>query len=234
VTIRGVLFDLDGTLADTAAAEREAWPDLAAVIAAHVRSVDRSELRERYSTLFEAHWTDFLEGRIDFGEYRWNRLRDTVSPWAELDETLFAAYRTEKRRSIERLRPFPDAVPTIAALRDAGLRIGLLTNGPSWLQRRKLVVTDLARELDAIAISEEIGVAKPDPEAFNRAAAMIACEPGEIAMVGDSPVYDIAGAVGAGLAAAILIGDLGLDAGGAIAVQSLAEIPGALGVSARP
>ena len=47
----------------------------------------------------------------------------------------------------------------------------------------------------AIAISEEIGAAKPDPEwAFpHRSTSLIGCEPAETAMVGDSPLYDITG-----------------------------------------
>ena len=188
--------------------------------------VDDDELRRRYGSVFGAHWDDFLAGRIDFGQYRWNRLREAVAPWAELDDALFLAYREEKRRSVERLRPFDDAVPTIARLREGGLRIGLLTNGPSSLQRRKLEVTGLAGELDGIAISEEIGVAKPDARAFRVAAALIDLAPGDVAMVGDSPAYDIAGAIGAGLAAAVLIGDSPPEAEGALAARTLAEVPG--------
>ncbi len=234
MTIHGVLFDLDGTLADTASAERDAWPALADVIEARAPTVDRQELRQRYNAVFERHWSDFLEGRIDFGGYRWNRLREAVAPWAELDDRLFEAYRDEKRQSIELLRPFDDAVGTITELRAAGIRIGLLTNGPSWLQRRKLAVTDLARELDSIAISDEIGVAKPDPRAFHLAADMLGCEPREVAMVGDSPAYDIAGAIDAGLAAAVLIGELGFRVDGAVAVRRLREVPAALGLSPQP
>ena len=229
--LHGVLFDLDGTLADTAGAEKQAWPALAAVIARHIPEVDHEELRFRYDSVFEPHWADFLEGRIDFGEYRWNRLREAVAPWGDLDEALFEAYREEKRRSVDRLRPFDDAVSTIGTLRAAGLKIGLLTNGPSALQRRKLDVTGLERELDAVAISEEIGVAKPDREAFRYAAAMLGVSPERVAMVGDSPVYDIAGALDAGLAAAVLIGELGLESDGAIAVRTLAEVPAALGIT---
>jgi FMN phosphatase YigB (HAD superfamily) len=229
--LRGVLFDLDGTLADTAGSEREAWDALAELIERHVPSVDRHELYERYTTVFEPHWAAFLEGRIGFGEYRRRRLAEAIAPWGELDDALFDAYRLEKRRGVERLRPFPDAVATIHELKRAGLRIGLLTNGPSELQRTKLAVTRLAEELDAVAISEEIGAAKPDAAAFEEAARLLACGLAELAMVGDSPVYDIAGALDAGLAAAVLVtGGTAIEADGAVADRALAEVTDALGL----
>jgi putative hydrolase of the HAD superfamily len=234
MALRGVLFDLDGTLADTASAEREAWPALAAVIRRHAPGADEEELRTRYHSVFEEHWTAYLDGHIDFATYRRRRLTEALAPWRQVDDELFEAYRVEKRRGIERLRLFDDALATIEALRRAGLQIGLLTNGPSSLQRHKLEVTRLEPELDAVAVSEEIGVAKPEPEAFYTAAAMIGCEPGELAMVGDSPEYDIAGAIAAGLALAVLVTrGLDLDANGATVVSTLAELPAALGIGTR-
>jgi putative hydrolase of the HAD superfamily len=231
--LSGILFDLDGTLADTASAERDSWPALGAVIAEHAPTVDVAELHTRYATLFTGHWTAYLEGRIDFVEYRRRRLAEALEPWQALDDELFHAYREEKRRTLERLRAFPDAVPTIRSLRARGLRVGLLTNGPSALQRAKLDVTNLRPELDAVAISEEIGVAKPAGAAFETAASLIGCAIAEVAMVGDSPEYDIAGAIAAGLPAAVLVTHgLPLAADGSIAVESLAEVPAALGLAA--
>jgi putative hydrolase of the HAD superfamily len=231
MALRGVLFDLDGTLADTAGAEREAWDAIAEVIERHIPSVDRHELYERYSTFFEPHWTAYLEGRIGFAEYRWNRLQAAIEPWGALDETLFVAYRTEKRNGLENLQLFADAVATLRVVRGLGLSIGLLTNGPSELQRRKLAITGLEPELDAVAISEEIGAAKPEPEAFMTALRMIECEPAEVAMVGDSPLYDIAGALDAGLAAAVLVtSGLETKAAGARVVRTLSEVPPVLGL----
>lgn len=231
MALTGILFDLDGTLADTAAAEREGWEAIADVIERHVPSVDRHELAVRYTEVFEPHWAAFLGGEIDFGEYRRRRLGEAIEPWGELDEALFDAYRREKRRGVERLRPFPAAVPILRRARSLGLRVGLLTNGPSGLQRAKLAVTRLEGELDAIAISEEIGAAKPDREAFERAAELLGCGLSELAMVGDSPAYDIEGALAAGLAAAVLVtGSRQLGVRGARAVFSLEDVPSALGL----
>jgi putative hydrolase of the HAD superfamily len=231
--LTGILFDLDGTLADTAGAERDAWDAIADVIEHHVPSIDRHELYARYTDVFEPHWTAFLGGEIDFGEYRRRRLGDAIAPWGELDDALFDAYRQEKRRGVERLRPFPAAVPILRQARSLGLRVGLLTNGPSELQRAKLAVTRLEGELDSIAISEEIGAAKPDREAFERAAELLGCALPELAMVGDSPAYDIEGALAAGLAAAVLVtGERPLDVQGARVVVALEDVPSALGLAA--
>jgi len=233
VGLRGVLFDLDGTLADTASAEREAWPGVAALLAAHVPDVDVEELHVRYYSVFERHWVDYISGRIGFSEYRRGRLADALAPWCTISDELFEAYRSEKRRGLERLRLFHDALTTLHGLRSAGLRIGLLTNGPSELQREKLAITLLEPELDAVAISEEIGVAKPDAAAFEQAAAMIGCSPTDVAMVGDSPEADIAGALGAGVPLAVLV-TRGLDvvADGATVIETLEALPPLLGVRA--
>jgi putative hydrolase of the HAD superfamily len=233
VRLTGILFDLDGTLADTAGAERDAWDEIADVIEHHVPSIDRHELYARYTAVFEPHWTAFLGGEIDFGEYRRRRLGHAIAPWAELDDALFEAYRREKRRGVERLRPFAAAVPTLRHARALGLRVGLLTNGPSELQRHKLAVTRLEAELDAIAISEEIGVAKPDRRAFEAAARLLGCEVDELAMVGDSPAYDVEGALAAGLAAAVLVaGERPFEVHGARVVAALEDVPAALGLAA--
>lgn len=109
-------------------------------------------------------------------------------------------------------------------LRAAGLRVGLLTNGPSTLQRRKLAVTGLDRLVDAVAISEEIGFSKPEPRAYRRAAELLGCQPEETAMVGDQLEWDVEGPLRAGYRLSILVGDRPVAVPrGAAQVQTLNE-----------
>jgi putative hydrolase of the HAD superfamily len=107
----------------------------------------------------------------------------------------------------------------------------VLTNGPSELQRRKLELLRLEDELDAIAISAEIGASKPEPEAYAAAVAMLGLEPGEVAMVGDHVENDVAGALAAGLGAAVWVerypGEL---PEGARLARELADVPKLLGL----
>jgi putative hydrolase of the HAD superfamily len=67
---------------------------------------------------------------------------------------------------------------TIEAARSAGLRVGILTNGPSAWQRRKLELTGIGDAVDAVAISAELGAAKPDPPRSTAPASCWAWRPG--------------------------------------------------------
>ncbi|MBI4349174.1 MAG: HAD-IA family hydrolase [Elusimicrobia bacterium] len=233
--LRGILFDLDDTLADSSGSEERIWEAVADVIAEHVPAVDRAELRRRYLDVLEGHYSELTAGRVDFHTFRRRRLADALSPWASVDDELFARYTDVKLRVIEELVPFPDAVATLRGLRALGLRLGVLTNGPSFLQRRKLEVSALGPELDAIAISGEIGAAKPDGAAFAAALALLGTAADETAMVGDSLENDVLGGLRAGLAAVVWMpgtreGEL---PPGAHLAREIAEVPRLLGLPAK-
>lgn len=234
--LRGILFDLDDTLADSSGAEERVWVDVAERIAELVPDVDREELRRRYVDVLEGHYAELAAGRIDFLTFRRRRLADALSPWGELSDDLFERYSAEKARVFDEIGPFPDAVAVLRALRGAGIRVGVLTNGPSDIQRRKLLVSGLGEELDSIAISGELGVAKPDPEAFRLALELLGTRPDETAMVGDSLENDVLGGIAAGLAAVVWMpgarqGEL---PPGAHLARELAEVPRLLGLDLEP
>jgi putative hydrolase of the HAD superfamily len=230
--LRGILFDLDDTLADSSGTEELVWEGVADAIAEHVPGVDRDALRRRYLDVLEGHYAELAAGRIDFLTFRRRRLADALSPWGEVSDELLERYVAEKERIADEVQPFPEAVAVVRALRGLGIRVGVLTNGPSDFQRRKLEVSRLGPELDAIAISEELGVAKPDRQAFAKALDLLGTRPEETAMVGDSLENDVLGAIDAGLAAVVWMpgprtGEL---PAGAHLARELSEVPRLLGL----
>ncbi|WP_290857754.1 HAD-IA family hydrolase [Hamadaea sp.] len=94
---------------------------------------------------------------------------------------------------------YADAVPTIRALREAGVAVGVLSN----------IGFDIRPHLSAWGIGDvpatlsyEVGLIKPDPKIFLRACAALGAEPERTLMIGDTPAD--AGAVHAGLRTLVL------------------------------
>jgi HAD superfamily hydrolase (TIGR01549 family) len=115
------------------------------------------------------------------------------------DETLIAvAHNMFQRDWFTRLALYEDAVRTLQTLRPL-FKLGLVTNGPSRTQRSKIEQFQLADYLDLLIVSEEVGVAKPDPAIFQIALDQLGMQPHEALFVGDSPEFDLRGAAAAGM-----------------------------------
>ncbi|MGW2183411.1 HAD-IA family hydrolase [Streptomyces sp. NPDC001732] len=97
-----------------------------------------------------------------------------------------------------RYRAYPDAVPCLRSLREAGHQLALVSNFDRWL-RDVLDGTGLTGLFDTVVISSEVGLEKPRPEIFALACERLARPPQECVFVGDSVVIDVEGAQGAGL-----------------------------------
>jgi putative hydrolase of the HAD superfamily len=95
----------------------------------------------------------------------------------------------------------PNLYPTLKALRDARLRLGLITNGRNSIQGRKIDRLGIRHFLDVVLISESIGVRKPDSRIFAEALAQLGIAPRAAVYVGDNPEVDIIGAKRSGLLA---------------------------------
>ncbi|MFI7608450.1 HAD family hydrolase [Micromonospora sp. NPDC049366] len=97
--------------------------------------------------------------------------------------------------------PYPDTAPTIAALRDAGIRVAVVSNIGFDL-RPMFDAWQLTDLIDAFVLSYEVGRCKPDPGIFLRACGMLGVDPEQTLMVGDTPAD--AGAAAAGCAVLVL------------------------------
>jgi len=98
----------------------------------------------------------------------------------------------------------PTAPAALAALTSAGYRLAVVSNNDGRLHHQ-LAAAGLAGYFTAIVDSAAVGVAKPNPAIFLRAAAALGVRPDQCVMIGDDPYFDIRASTRAGIGGAILI-----------------------------
>lgn len=104
--------------------------------------------------------------------------------------------------SAESWEAFPDTVPTLRALRERGLPVGVVSDTGFDL-RPAMDLLGLSPFLDSVVMSFEYGVCKPASTMFLTACAQLRVRPERTLMVGDNPLTD-SGAVAAGMCVFLL------------------------------
>ena len=197
-----VLFDLDDTLIDFQYSRRHGLRAVQQLVPA-LASVPLEELELVHDEQLHANYLRTLGGGLSDDEARIERIggicrRYGVEPHKRTVAEAAVAYAREQQ-SNERLVP---GVPELLHALRGRVRIGVITNGPSARQRDKLERFDIfPGDLDALAISEEVGTTKPDPVIFQYALKSLGVSPNRVTMVGDSWENDILAALRSGLAA---------------------------------
>src|ERR1700679_1604519 len=180
-TLPALIFDLDGTLVDTA-------PDLLgalnAVLAAEGRhGVDTATLR---------HMVGFGARSLIEQAMAASGAPVTADRLPALVDRFIVHYRAH---IADESRPFPHVVETLAALADDGARMGVLTNKPQELTQPLLETLGLARYFTAIHGAGRYDYVKPDPRVFHHVVDELGGGPA--IMIGDSRT-DVATARAAG------------------------------------
>lgn len=111
-------------------------------------------------------------------------------------EQLLIDYR---RRVIELTGLAPGATECLHDMRSRGWQIVIVSNGSTGQQHGKVDSLGLRSMVDAVCVSQDLGVHKPDALIFEAAASMAGVDLDGAWMVGDSPRHDIIGAAGLGL-----------------------------------
>jgi HAD superfamily hydrolase (TIGR01549 family) len=112
----------------------------------------------------------------------------------------WGAHRHAVDRSIGGFRSedlYPDALPALASFREQGYRTAIIANQPA---QRHQELRALGVEAEVMAMSDEMGVSKPDPAFFVASLALLgAPDPGSVAYVGDRIDNDVLPAAAAGM-----------------------------------
>lgn len=169
-----------------------------------------------------------MGGIIARGQPFGDALAELAPGWRDRAEEVERAYGGFQATDL-----YPDALRGLAGLRAAGLRVAVIANQPAV---RDAQLRLLGVEPEVMAMSEALGVAKPDPAFFAAALDLLGRpDPADVAYVGDRVDNDVVPAAAAGLRPVwIRRGPWGLlhrDGGGdsALEVRSLDELVARIG-----
>ena len=176
---RALLFDLDGTLAETDSLHLPTWVD---VLHPYGIEVDEEFYRERISGRSNSKIVEDLLPALSTEERR--RLADAKE----------ASFR---ERACE-LEPLPGLLEFMVEGKNRGLQLVLVTNAPEENVEAILLALGTREFFDEVVLSDEVGPVKPDPAPYRAALDMLNVLPEEALAFEDS-TSGIASAVGAGV-----------------------------------
>ncbi len=169
---RAVIFDLDGTLVDTA-------PDLMRATNHVLASLGRLPVTADQVRHFVGHGARALITR---------GMAATGGLPADFDiETHLQTFVGHYAENIaDGSLPFPGVVDLLERLRAEGVGLGVCTNKLESLSLKLLEALDLIKYFGSVVGPDTIGIAKPDPRPFHEAVARLGLEAPRAVMVGDS------------------------------------------------
>jgi YjjG family noncanonical pyrimidine nucleotidase len=185
-----LLFDADGTLFDYDLGESYALEKsfLEAGLPFSPAAADT------YRAINHQIWLDFENGLISSERLRTRRfelLFEVVGAQTDV-ETFSARYLIHLSHSSHLV----EGAEALVRLLRGQYHLGLITNGLKDVQRPRLARSAIDGLFDVVAISEEIGTAKPDPRFFEAAFAEMGNPPREtVLVIGDSLSSDILGGI---------------------------------------
>lgn len=196
--MKAILFDLDNTLIDRQGAAYDMYSDMVAEVfpdwyrmsIEFETAVQRLMLWDEYGAIGKDHV---------FG--RFCKTYHLAEEWEKKLTDHWVQHFGDYTRS------FPESRETLEKLKNK-YRIGLLTNGYPHMQRRKLELSGLEDLFEAVVVSGEHGIHKPDPAIFKIACDKMGVLPEEVIFVGDTFSTDIYGAVLSGMKTVFLHSDI--------------------------
>jgi putative hydrolase of the HAD superfamily len=188
--IEGVAFDLDGTLYPNCRLNYKLIPFILknwSLLTAFGKA--RVIIRKEQET------TPLPQG--DFYEYQAEITAKILSvPAAQLKEKIEKLIYRGWEPLFKNVKLFENTIETLNALRNAGYKLGLLSDFPP---ETKLEYLGLSGIFDTAFCSEHYNALKPHPLSFNELAKAMSLPCEKILYVGNSHKYDVVGAAGAGM-----------------------------------
>jgi HAD superfamily hydrolase (TIGR01549 family) len=202
--IRGVLFDVDGTLYAQLPLRLLMGLELA-LMPLRVGPHRARQILALLSAYRQAHET-VRAGAVSQGapaDRQLTMAAESVGFSSRQAAAVVAEWMERRPLKYLRLCRRRGVVTLVDALRSSGVRVGALSDYPA---KAKLRALGIERSFDPVVWtgSEQVGALKPDPKGFLEAARLWDLPPGEILYVGDRPDVDLEGARRAGMPCVIV------------------------------
>jgi HAD superfamily hydrolase (TIGR01549 family) len=195
--IKGVLFDLYGTLIITDGNTERAWlAELYRCLGKFGLNQSQEDFAVACRGFFSSEEPEKQKDGLTVYERRLKRACAALGINID-DEGIRYTAKSSVEAANNNCRLDPECHPVLSALRKRFV-LGLISNyDHAPFVRTMLHRLDLARYFSTVVISEEAGIKKPAPAIFELALQEINLRPEEVVYVGDSIIDDIAGAINA-------------------------------------
>jgi putative hydrolase of the HAD superfamily len=193
--IEAVAFDLDGTLYPNYKFNAKLIPFLLKELRlikafGKARSIIRKEQEEASFMPSSISGDNFYRHQAGIMEKLLGDRQDVLQE--KIERLIYRGWEP----LFKTVKLYKNALQTLAALREKGYKLGLLSDFPPETKLENLGISGL---WDAVLCSEQFGALKPHPLSFQHLAKTLSLPPEKILYVGNSYPYDVIGAAGAGM-----------------------------------
>ncbi len=187
--MKAILFDIDDTLFSTTKFARRARANAVDAMIALGLDATQEEILDELQEVLREFGSNYSQ--------HFNKLIQRLPPHQRRDVNPalivaagVVAYHDTK---FKHLKAFEDVEPFLTALREARMRLGVITHGWTTKQSEKLIRLGLVHQFGPrdIFISDQVGISKPNPKLYQHALREMGLLPGEVMYVGDNLAHDI-------------------------------------------
>lgn len=201
-----VLIDLDDTLFDYSKTEDSAFRKTFEKMGFfQVNQIEKEKIEENYEKIRKRYkeinlqlWKDLEKGKMDKDKLKVLRFEKIIEKFG-LEYDSIEVSELYLKKLGEGVFPF-EATEKLCEYLHSKYKVGVITNGIKEVQHSRIKNSAIAKYIDKIVISEEVGVNKPDKRIFECAMEYFGISDKKSAiMIGDSLEADIKGAQNAGI-----------------------------------
>ena len=201
-----VLIDLDDTLFDypktEKAAFRNTFEELGFFVESELGNAKKEEIyekiKDRYKDVNLQLWKDLEKGAVDKDRLKIVRFEKIIEEF-DLKYNPYEMSELYLKKLGEGIFPF-EATEKLCEYLHSKYKVGIVTNGIKEVQHSRIENSTIAKYIDKIIISDEVGVNKPDKRIFEYAMNYFEImDKSEVIMIGDSLGADIKGGQNPGI-----------------------------------